>query len=110
MPRKSDIRVTIRVSEEEFALLQAKAGGTPLSTFMREAALGMAVKTRTKLRRNADANAKLLAQIVGLLGTHPLVSAFKDAADDVDRDKAAECEALLKEVRDLLFQALGKRP
>jgi uncharacterized protein (DUF1778 family) len=109
MPRTSDIRVTIRVSEAEFALLQAKAGDVPLSAFMREAALGKAAKARSKQRRNADTNTKLLAQIVGLLGTHPLVAAFKDSADGGHGDKVADCEALLKEVRDLLMQALGRR-
>ena len=118
MPRKTDHRITIRFTPEEYALIQAKAGDAPLGRFVREAALGNAVTQREKAQRRPGLPAQQAAQILALLGQSQHVAAFREAANDVqdgiadeDAHRAiASCYPLLNEVRDLLMQALGKAP
>lgn len=117
MPSKPDHRLTIRFTPEEYARLQAKAGDTALSAFLRQAALGEATATRSKPLRRPKADQRVLATILAHLSVHPLVQSFKEADRDTDNitdpattDSLDRCARLLEDVRAMLMQALGKAP
>ncbi|WP_299283263.1 hypothetical protein [uncultured Tateyamaria sp.] len=94
--------------------MQAKAGDTALSAFVRKAALGEVAAQRAKPLRRPKADQRDLAAILARLSLHPLVQSFKDAdrdvADATTTDKLDTCAALLEDVRAMLMQALGKAP
>ncbi|WP_299587626.1 hypothetical protein [uncultured Tateyamaria sp.] len=111
MTKPKQPRITIRCTPEEYALIEAKAGDQAVAAFVRDAALGKAVAKRKPTQRKVGVDAKSAAQILALLGSHPLVTAFKAAAGSVnDESEIAACHALLSEVRNLLLQSLGKQP
>lgn len=115
MSRTSDHRITIRLTPEEYAVIEAAAGDTPKSAFLRQAALAQAAKRRNTAQRVPAETTKVLAKILALLMAHPLVAQFKRAAktaedqlelDDDLHTTIQECHAFLKELRNLLLDAL----
>ena len=109
MTKPKQPRTTIRWTPEEHALIAAKAGGQAIAGFVREATLAEAA-TRRQPQRKPGVEAVSAAQILALLGSHPVVTDFKVAAKTSSRDdKVDACYALLAEVRELLMQSLGKR-
>jgi hypothetical protein len=115
MPRTPDHRLTIRFTPQEYARLQAKAGNTALSAFVRTAALGDAAAQRAKPLRRPKTDQRTLAAILARLSVHPLVQSFKEAqgAPDARADESAKldaCSALLEDLRAMLMQALGRQP
>ncbi|MEP3297882.1 MAG: hypothetical protein ABJO27_15660 [Pseudoruegeria sp.] len=116
MPRHTDHRITLRLSPEEYARLQEMAGNRPLSSFVRETALGAQFKRR-KINRLPSEAIKLLARVLAVLMQHPLISSFKQVAhseetsldpqDDIHAT-IRDCHALLIEIRTLLMDALRK--
>ncbi|MEM9279992.1 MAG: hypothetical protein AAGA76_15605 [Pseudomonadota bacterium] len=105
MPNPPDHRLTLRFKPDEYAVLKAKAGDKPLSTFVRATVLETATIRRKKAKAAPIIDHKAIAQILALLGQHELVQAFKDSGRDTDSGvKPADDETrlLLKECRDLL--------
>ncbi len=117
MPKTPDHRITIRLKPDEYAVLTAKAGKKPLSTFMRDLALEKAVQKRRSHARAPITDHKASAQILGLLGQHDLVQAFKNVenhisdgvepADDETKLLLRRCHELLSRIHNLLMRALG---
>jgi len=68
MPTRSqDTRLTIRLTPEERAQLEAKAGDRALSAFMRDLALERAARRKTAQHQPGDVTTAL-AQVLALLG------------------------------------------
>lgn len=117
MPKLPDHRITIRLKPDEYALMMAKAGNKPLSTFLRNLALETAVKRRNAYTPAPVEDKKALSQALALLGQHKLVSAFKKAGkgiengvqpgDDETKLLLHECRDLLDRIHKLLMRALG---
>lgn len=117
MSRRTDHRLTIRFTGEEYAELKAKAGGTPLASYARRQLLD-----ETTAKRKSPKNAPIkdhvaLAQVLALLGASDLVSTFRDAmrgARDGVVPRSQETDVLLTqiartlaEIKRLLVRALG---
>lgn len=117
MPKTPDRRTTIRLKPDEYALLMAKASNQPLSTFLRELVLEKATQCRQATKPAPIKDHIGLAQVLGLLGQHDLVQAFKRAdreiadgvrpADYETKLLLQECRELLASVHKLLMRALG---
>ncbi|MEP1932175.1 MAG: hypothetical protein ABJO52_20845 [Nisaea sp.] len=117
MPKTPDHRTTIRFKPDEYALVTAKAGRKPVSTYLRELALEKAVQERKAYMPAPAKDHKVLAQILALLGQHKLVKEFKKAernihdglqpADDVTKLLLVEIRDLLSKIHNLLIRALG---
>ncbi len=118
MPRQTDHRISLRLKPEEYAQITAKAGDTPLSTFIRHTVLGACATKRAKPQRRVNMDTALAAKILARLGQHDLIQDFKAVAKDVedgtlDTDDARlhridACHAMLSYIRALLMQALGR--
>uniref|UniRef100_UPI003BAB2F23 hypothetical protein n=1 Tax=Stappia sp. TaxID=1870903 RepID=UPI003BAB2F23 len=119
MPKTPDHRTTIRFKPDEYALVTAKAGKKPVSTFLRGLALEKAAQKRKENRPAPLKDQKALAQILALLGQHKLISTFRQAQRDIDNgvkpadDETVillrECRDLLTSIHALLLRALGGR-
>ncbi|MEM9308847.1 MAG: hypothetical protein AAGA74_16260 [Pseudomonadota bacterium] len=117
MPSSNDIRITIRIKQEEYALLSAKAGDRPISTFVRETALMDESVKRRAMRPRPIEDHRSLAKILALLGGSDLVLNFRDAArnldnggyhsDDETKELVVETHKRIGEIHDLLMHALG---
>lgn len=117
MPKPKQHRLTIRLTPEEYAELQTKAGDKPLAAFVRTAALEQAARRRKTKTRNQIQDRVALAQILALLGNSDLVRDFHCAARDVANGAVptdetieqtiARIEANLTQIRALLMRALG---
>lgn len=105
MSKTPDHRTTIRFKPDEYALVMAKAGKHPLSTFLRNLALDKAAKSRKAYTPAPVDDHKALSQALALLGQHKLVRAFKKAEQDIEngvQPSDEETKLLLRECRDLL--------
>jgi hypothetical protein len=119
MSKTPDHRTTIRFKPDEYALVTAKAGKKPVSTFLRDLALEKAAQRRKAHSPAPLKDQKALAQILALLGQHKLVNAFKQAQRHIDNgvkptdDETLmllrECRDLLASIHALLLRALGGR-
>lgn len=119
MSRTSDHRITLRLKPEEYARVVALAGDVPLSAFIREAALGDASGKRAKPQRRVRLEDKAAAAILARLGTQGVLSDFREAArsvedgvldaDDAHLAKIDEAHTLLRDIRAMLMEALGRR-
>lgn len=116
MPQPSSHRITIRLTGEEYLELKAKAGDTPLSTYLRNTALAESAKKRKTPVRPPKADQKALAQVLALLSQSDALRALKDinalAFDDPDAAQAEIAQVLsdLHTIKTLLMLALGVAP
>jgi uncharacterized protein (DUF1778 family) len=117
MPRPSDHRITIRVTPEEYALIEAAAGSKPKSAFLREVALARAATRRKTAQRLPAETDALMGKVLATLMAYPLIAEFKRASKTAEAEldtegevhtKIRECHAFLKEIRDLLVTALRR--
>ncbi len=115
MPRPSDHRITIRLKPEEYARVVARAGDKPLAPFIREIVLSGVAAKRKPTARRVRMDDQTAAQILAMLGQDDRVQAFQRAARDgeetLDAELAKDIRAgrvFLKDIRDLLMQALGR--
>ncbi len=108
--------VSVRLTDAEKARLEALAGGTPLSQFIRERALGGGAEARARLRQPLK-DAEPLGRLLGLLGQSRLSSNLNQLAKaanqgslpvtkEVEDDLRAACAGVF-EIRLLLLKALG---
>lgn len=117
MPRQPDYRITIRLKPEERALIEEKAGRTPLAQFFRESALREAAANRAPSVRRPVEDKRALSQVLALLGGSSLVSTFRRVARGVEDGtiaKGEETDVLLRQIADtllaikrLIMKALG---
>lgn len=112
-------RVTIRLSVEDYQRLQELADGMALSAYLRCVALNEKLPRRRRKTSVSAADAKLLAQIIGLLGQSRIANNLNQLAyhanigalDIGDGEKAQINEAYeyVRDMRMLLLSALGVR-
>lgn len=118
MSRPSAHRITIRLKPEEYAQIVAKAGDVPLAAFVRQTVLEKASKKRANPVRQPKIETKQAAMLLARLGQHELVLGFKAAARDTEigivdaneetQQKIADCHAMLRGIRSMLMEALGR--
>ncbi len=117
MPKTPDKRITIRLKPEEYALLTAKAGKKPLSTFFRDLALREAKARRTPNIAAPTKDRQALAQVLALLGKSDLSKSMADLAESaklgtlpVTEETEAEIQttcAEIAKIKSALMRALG---
>lgn len=110
---------SIRLTEAERAFIEKRAGTTPLPTYVREILLGRAAETR-RVRQTPLADCKPLAHALAVLGKSGLATSLQSLAlmaatgvlyvdGETEAFLRRSCEDV-REIRDLLLQALGKEP
>lgn len=110
---------SIRLSAEERALLEHKAGNKPLGTYAREKLLGEAQTKRKAVPPAPKIDKVFLAQILGLLGKSELASSLCLLAvaaesgsvmlDEETDGQIKEACSDIHEIRLVLIRALGLR-
>lgn len=110
MPNAPDRRITIRLKPEEYARLEVKAGSRPMARYIRETLLEGEASKRRGADRRVLPDTSLAAKVLSLLGSHPRMVAFKDAARRIEDGVSPaddETKALLVETRDWLAKLHG---
>ena len=117
MSNRRDHPVSIRFKPEEYAQLVAKAGTTPISTFVRRFVLDEVASRRSGWKAAPVKDQAALAKVLALLGQDSRVQAFKRSAQQIDdgtadcdgdtRQQIAACHAMLADILSLLMRALG---
>lgn len=117
MPSQPDHRVTIRLKPSEYAILQKKAGGKPLSTYSRGLLLDQAAAVRTKSKPAPVKDHAALAQVLALLGSSSLMKQFRyaeraiqDGVSIQERDEQLALQQIARDIAEIkayLMQALG---
>jgi len=118
-PKKNPSPVSVRLTAEERAQLEQAAAGTSLSSHIRECLFGAEASTRKRRQSVASADARYLAQVLGLLGQSRIANNLNQLAkranagvlewDDQSRQQVAEANRHIAEMRAALIQALGLR-
>lgn len=112
--------LSIRLTDEERALLMRKAGQKPLATYAREQLVGEVLSKRKAVKKAPEIDKVLLAQILGVLGKSELASALCLLAvaaesgsivlnEETDAQVKDAC-ADIRDIRLILIKALGLRP
>lgn len=117
--RKRPAPFAIRLSDEERAILQRKAGKRSIGAYVRETVLGDEQAARRKGAAKPAIDSVLLGQVLGKLGKSEqveclfllLVAAEKNRVNMSEKDRAALHDACadMREVRAALMSALGLR-
>lgn len=112
-------RLTIRFNAEEWAELERKAAGHPVSTYAREKLLGGAVAKRQPQRR-PQANDVLLARILAALGNSDLSKNMREIAEGIRTGTVPDADNLamtihaacltIEKIRRDQIRALGIKP
>lgn len=108
---------SIRLTEAEKDLIRRKAGNAPLGAYLRAAALGVAVSTRSPPRPRPIKDHGSFAQLLGLLGQSRLSSNLNQLAkaasigvlpltEETENEVRLACKQIT-EMRSLLMAALG---
>lgn len=118
--RKRPYSLSVRLSDDEHALLKRKAGSRPLGAYLRQRALGEQEEPRRKTRAKPPLDAALLGRMLGLLGKSDQVKCLflLLAAAETEQmklrteERAALVDACanVRDVRELLIKALGLKP
>ena len=118
--RKRPYSLSVRLSDEERALLERKAGSRPLGAYVRQKVLGESEEKRRKTRAKPSLDAALLGRLLGLLGKSDQVKCLflLLAAAETEQmklrteERAALVDACanVRDVRELLIKALGLKP
>ena len=109
--------ISIRLAIEERKALEEAAGRTPLSTFIREQALGAAAVVRRRTSRSPIQDHTALARGLAALGTSELSRYLKEIAEAVrigalivtpetERELREACMSIAR-MRSELLRALG---
>jgi hypothetical protein len=110
---------SIRLTNEEKAVLEEKAAGMPLGIFIRSLVLDETIKPRVIRRQYPVKDAEPLARLLGMLGKSRLSSNLNQLAKaanlgnlfvtpDIEADLRRACGEIF-EMRQLLLLALGAR-
>lgn len=109
---------SLRLTAEERAELERRAGSKPLGQFIREQCLSKAAQPRSGKRRRAKVDQALFAQALALLGGSRLASNMNQIAKaahmgalpvtpELSADLDGAC-ADIEAIRRVLMQALGR--
>lgn len=109
--------LSVRFTAEEKANLTARAGATPLSTFIRDTLLEAATREPRRRRRSPVADQEALARVLAALGQSRLSSNLNQLARatnvgalEIDAETTSSLQqamADIAEIRALLMRALG---
>ncbi len=112
-------RVTIRLSEADYARLVELADGMALSTYIRALALNESMSKRKQRSVSAVADQKVIGQVLGLLGQSRIANNLNQLAyqanigalqmNDEALAQIEETYAHVVAMRGLLLKALGGR-
>ena len=115
--RKRPYSLSVRLSDDERALLERKAGSRPVGAYVRQKALGEQEEPRRKTRAKPSFDAALLGRLLGLLGKSDqvkvlfllLAAAETQRVNLAEEDRAALHAACAdaQEMRSTLIEALG---
>ena len=118
--RKRPYSLSVRLSDEERALLERKAGSRPLGAYVRQKVLGEFEEKRRESRAKPSLDAALLGRLLGLLGKSDQVKclflllaaaeAERVSLTEEDRTALREACADAQEMRSILIKALGLKP
>lgn len=110
--------VSVRLNSVELEALQRRAGGIPLSTYMKQAALGPDGPAAGRGSRAPKADHVVIAQVLARLGQAGLADSLRRLARQADdgtlylgeetRDRLLEACEDVRAMRVLLLKALGK--
>lgn len=116
-PGLSARSLSVRLTDEERSVLLAKAGGTPLGTYIRDAALGVAAQASRRRSRRPVGDQKALAQVLAAFGQSRIANNLNQLAKAVNigalpvtpetESEIVEACAAVKAMRGLLLRALG---
>lgn len=108
--------LSVRLNDQEFALLQNRAGGLPLSTYLKQAGLGDAAPA-IRRRQPPSPDQRILATILAAIGQsrlpnnlNQLAKAVHSGSLPVSRETEAEITQACRDVwliRKALLLALG---
>ena len=118
--RKRPAPFSIRLSEDERAYLERKAGNKPLGTYARDKLLGDAQTTRKTQPRKQRMDYEMLGRVLAMLGDSELATSLCMLAlaaengslpvtEDVEGKIHSACDDI-QEIRLILIRALGLRP
>ena len=116
-PERRDPPFSLRLSFEERAKLEARAGALPLASYIKSVVLDEEAPTYRQRRKPADADQKLLAEVLACLGStrlannlNQLAKAANSGALFCDAETKSELNRACDDVRAmrlLLMEALG---
>lgn len=118
--RKRPAPFSIRLSEDERAYLERKAGNKPLGTYARDKLLGDAQTARKPALRKQRMDYEVLGRVLAMLGDSELATSLCMLAlaaesgslpvtKDVEGKIHSACDDV-QEIRLILIRALGLRP
>lgn len=117
--KKRPAPFSLRLSDEERAALEAKAGGRPLAAYIKAAILDGDMQTLRKRRAVPEADQALLAQILARLGQTRTANNLNQIAKHLNQGTLVLDEELVRDLnaaiadvawmRAILMQALGLR-
>ena len=112
--------LSIRLTDEERALLKRKAGQKPVATYAREQLVGEVPSQRKAMQKTPEIDRVLLAQILGVLGKSELAKALcllavaaESGSAVLDEDTGSQVKEACSDIADIrliLIKALGLRP
>lgn len=116
-PKKHPPPVSVRLTEEERAKLEADAQGGSLSAHIRQCLFGDGAAPRKRRSRTPTIDQAALARVLGLLGQTHIANNLNQLAkashvdqlawDDHTRQQIDEAYRIVRDMRDALVQALG---
>lgn len=111
---------SLRLTQDERAALEAKAGSMPLASYIKSVVLASEAPTYRKRRKPPVAEQQLLAQVLAKLGQTRTANNLNQIAKGInqgtlviDEELEADLNAAMAEVawmRVTLMQALGMKP
>jgi hypothetical protein len=111
--------LSIRISDEQYAELERKAGRKTVSQHTREL-LSLEVKSKAKTRRAPKNDEVMLARILAALGSSNMAASMREIADAARNGALLESPGILldlqaacltiKKIRVDLIKALGIKP
>ncbi|QCI63958.1 hypothetical protein [Phreatobacter stygius] len=115
-PARRPPPLSVRLNPDELEALRRRAGSVPLSTYLKQVALGSELPAR-RVSRNSHADRARLAQILAILGQSRLASNFNQLAkavnlgclpvnEQTEADLQRGCAEIIA-IRQLLMTALG---
>lgn len=111
---------SLRLTEDERAYLDQKAGKQPLGAYIRDQLLGNGVHEKRRILRKPQINDTQYATLLAMLGDSRLASNLNqlakhanmgslDVSEEIEAELVSACAAIIA-MRDTLFAALGHKP
>lgn len=116
--RRRPAPLSIRLSEAERKALETRAGGLPLSTYVKQTIFALGAPAKRRIPRAASVDRELAAQLLATLGASRLASNLAQIAkhanqgslhfDDLTKADLRGACGDIRDMRGRLMRALGK--